>query len=71
MRRHEGYWITEYPAYADYMWDKYEEEQRIAAEKEAALKAEEDKAKQEMFKRLAVVEGLLQEKQASEVVNNA
>lgn len=71
MRRHESYWTTEYPAYADYMWDKYEEEQRIAAEKEAALKAEEDKTKKEMLNRLAAVEDLLQEKQASEVVNNA
>lgn len=28
MRKHEGYWVTEYPAYADYMWDKYEQEKK-------------------------------------------
>lgn len=74
MRKHESYWITEYPAYADYMWDKYEEEQRLAAEKEAALKAEEDKARQDMLKRLTAVENLIQEKgeeTPSEVINNA
>lgn len=30
MRKHESYWISEYPAYADYMWDKYQEEQKQA-----------------------------------------
>lgn len=32
MRKHESYWVTEYPAYADYMWDKYQEEQKKAEE---------------------------------------
>lgn len=32
MRKHEAYWVTEYPAYADYMWDKYQEEQKKAEE---------------------------------------
>lgn len=26
MRKHEGYWVSEYPAYADYIWDKHEQE---------------------------------------------
>ena len=32
MRKHESYWVSEYPAYADYMWDKYQEEQKKAEE---------------------------------------